>query len=139
MKKLRVAVAGAGYFCQFQLDGWRRIPGVEIAAICNRDETKARALAERFGIPAVFAGVGAMLDGVDADILDIVTPPTTHREYVGEAARRGIATICPGVVQAVRERKTVTPDLGGSAGTRQVAEAVIAALPRASRGKTSNS
>lgn len=94
MKKLRVAVAGAGYFCQFQLDGWRRIPGVEVAAICNRDPSKAHALADRFGVPRVFAGVGAMLEAVEADILDIVTPPATHREYVGEAARHGVATIC---------------------------------------------
>lgn len=94
MKKLRVAVAGAGYFCQFQLDGWRRMAGIAIAAICNRDAAKAQALAARFGIPKVFGSVGSMLDGCEADILDIVTPPATHREYVGEAARRGIATIC---------------------------------------------
>lgn len=55
MQKLRVAVAGAGYFCQFQLDGWQRIPGIEIVAICNRDVPKAQALAARFGIPAVFS------------------------------------------------------------------------------------
>jgi hypothetical protein len=36
MSDLRVAVAGAGYFTQFQLDGWKRMPGVELAAICNR-------------------------------------------------------------------------------------------------------
>ncbi len=94
MKKLRVAVAGAGYFCQFQLDGWRRIPGLEIVAICNRDATKAQVLAARFGIPKVFGSVASMLDECEADILDIVTPPATHREYVGEAARRGIAAIC---------------------------------------------
>ena len=94
MKPLRVAVAGAGYFCQFQLDAWRRIPGIEIAAICNRDESKARALAARFGIPRVFGSVGAMLDACKADILDIVTPPATHRDSVDEAARRGIMTIC---------------------------------------------
>ncbi len=94
MKKLRVAVAGAGYFCQFQLDGWRRIAGIEIVAICNRDVAKAQALAARFGIPKVFGSVASMLEGCEADILDIVTPPATHREYVGEAARRGIATIC---------------------------------------------
>lgn len=94
MKPLRVAVAGAGYFCQFQLDGWRRIPGVELVAICNRDEAKAHALAARFGIPRVFGGIAAMLDGCDADLLDIVTPPATHAAYVGEAARRGLATVC---------------------------------------------
>jgi len=94
MKTLRVAVAGAGYFCQFQLDGWRRIPGVELAGICNRDPGKAEELARRFAVPRVFGGIAEMLDGCKPDIVDIVTPPVTHREYVGEAARRRIATIC---------------------------------------------
>ena len=56
-----------------------------------------------------------------------------------EAALDAARRIESAVVRVLRERKTVTPDLGGSAGTSQVAEAGIAALPRASRGKTSNS
>ncbi len=94
MKALRVAVAGAGYFCQFQLDGWRRIPGIELAGICNRDIAKAEALAKRFAVPRVFGGVAEMLDACSPDIVDIVTPPVTHREYVDEAARRRMTTIC---------------------------------------------
>lgn len=94
MAKLRVAVAGAGYFTQFQLDGWKRMPEVELAAICNRDQAKARALAERFGIPRVYGDVAEMIEREKPGLLDIVTPPVTHREYVEAAARRGIATIC---------------------------------------------
>lgn len=94
MKPLRVAVAGAGYFCQFQLDGWRRIPGVELVGICNRDEAKAGALADRFGIPKVYGNVPAMLDACTPDLVDIVTPPVTHAEYLAEAARRKMDTIC---------------------------------------------
>jgi len=94
MKTLRVAVAGAGYFCQFQLDGWRRIPGIELVGICNRDIGKAEELARRFAVPRVFRGIGEMLDACKPDIVDIVTPPVTHREYVGEAARRRMTTIC---------------------------------------------
>jgi predicted dehydrogenase len=94
MAKLRVAVAGAGYFTQFQLDGWRRLPKVELAAICNRDLAKARVLAERFGIPRVYGDVAEMIEREKPGLLDIVTPPVTHRQYVGEAARRGIAVIC---------------------------------------------
>ncbi|MFM9884703.1 MAG: Gfo/Idh/MocA family protein [Burkholderiales bacterium] len=94
MANLRVAVAGAGYFTQFQLDGWRRTPGVELAAICNRDQAKARALAERFGIPRVYGDVAEMIEREQPGLLDIVTPPVTHGEYVSEAARRGIAVIC---------------------------------------------
>lgn len=94
MGNLRVAVAGAGYFTQFQLDGWKRLPGVELAAICNREPGKARALADRFGIPRVYGNVAEMIERERPGLLDIVTPPVTHRAYVGEAARRGIAVIC---------------------------------------------
>jgi predicted dehydrogenase len=94
MKALRVAVAGAGYFCQFQLDGWRRIPGVELVGICNRDLAKAKALAQRFGIARVFGDLAPMLDATTPDLVDIVTPPVTHRAYVEETARRRLATVC---------------------------------------------
>ena len=94
MANLRVAVAGAGYFTQFQLDGWKRMPGIELAAICNRDQAKARALAERFDIPRVYGDVAEMIEREKPGLLDIVTPPVTHREYVELASRHGILTIC---------------------------------------------
>ncbi len=94
MANLRVAVAGAGYFTQFQLDGWKRMPGIELAAICNRDQAKARALAERFDIPRVYGDVAEMIEREKPGLLDIVTPPVTHREYVELASRHGIPTIC---------------------------------------------
>ena len=94
MTNLRVAVIGAGYFAQFQLDGWRRIPGVELSAICNRDESKGRALAQRFGISRVYGDVAEMIERERPGLLDIITPPVTHRDYVDAAARHGIAVIC---------------------------------------------
>jgi predicted dehydrogenase len=94
MKNLRVAVAGAGYFTQFQLDGWRRLPGVELAAICNRDRAKAEALAGRFGIARVYGDVEEMLERERPGLLDIVTPPVTHAAYVQAAAARGIPVVC---------------------------------------------
>lgn len=93
-RPLRVAVAGAGYFCQFQLDGWRRIPRVELVGISNRDEAKARALAEQYGVPRTFSAVQPMLDATAPDLLDIVTPPVTHFEYVGAAVERRVAVVC---------------------------------------------
>jgi predicted dehydrogenase len=94
MAKLRVAGVGAGYFAQFHLAGWKAIPEVAYVALCDRDEAKARAYADRFGIPAVFADAAQMLDAVVPDLLDIVTPPPTHAALVGEAARRRLPAIC---------------------------------------------
>jgi predicted dehydrogenase len=94
MPKLRVAGVGAGYFSQFHLAGWKAIPEVEVVALCDRDEAKAQAQAQRFGIAKVFTDAAQMLDAVAPDLLDIVTPPPTHAALVAEAARRRLPAIC---------------------------------------------
>jgi predicted dehydrogenase len=94
LRRLRVALAGAGYFAQFHLDGWRRIPGVELAGICDLDQEKARTLAARFGVARTFGSAAAMLDAGSADLVDIVAPPAAHAALVAETARRGLATVC---------------------------------------------
>ena len=95
MKKLRVAGVGAGYFSQFHLMGWKAIPEVEYVALCDRDEAKARAYAERFGIPRVFTDAAQMLDAVEPDLFDIVTPAPTHAALVAEAAHAQAAGDLP--------------------------------------------
>jgi predicted dehydrogenase len=51
MEKLKGVGIGAGDFSRFQYEAWTRIPEVEITALCNRDEEKARPLMEEFGVP----------------------------------------------------------------------------------------
>jgi len=48
---IRIAVIGAGAIAQVaHLPALRRIAGVEIAAICDNDLSKAQALAARFEV-----------------------------------------------------------------------------------------
>ncbi|NLD53193.1 MAG: Gfo/Idh/MocA family oxidoreductase [Burkholderiaceae bacterium] len=94
MAVLRVAGVGAGYFSQFHVDGWTRLPGVEYVALCDTDAGKAREMADRFGVPRVYADAARMLDEMRPDLFDIVTPPATHRALVHLACERGIATVC---------------------------------------------
>lgn len=56
-----------------------------------------------------------------------------------EAALAAARRIEAAVIHVLREGKCLTPDLGGTAGTREVGLAVIAALPDAARGKTATS
>ena len=121
MAKLRVAGAGAGYFSQFHLAAWKAIPEVEYVALCDRDEAKARASADRFGVPRVFTDAGEMLDAVAPDLVDIVTPPSTHAALVAEAARRRIPAICQKALAPTYAEAVALVEAAERAGTLLVA------------------
>lgn len=55
--------------------------------------------------------------------------------YGDEAALAAARGIEAAVVEVLRAGQCLTPDLGGTAGTSEVAQAVIAALPASTRGK----
>lgn len=96
-RKLRIAAVGAGYFSQFQYVGWQNMVRdglVELVGLANRDINKGRAQAERFGVPQVCATVDELLDRTQPDLLDIITPPITHRAMVEAAVLRGVTAIC---------------------------------------------
>jgi predicted dehydrogenase len=91
---LKVAVVGTGYFSRFHFDGWSRLNGVRLVAVCSLDPAGLADAAARYLIPRQFADVGAMLDATRPDLLDIVTPPAAHLAVLEEAASRGVDVIC---------------------------------------------
>ncbi len=93
-ERLRVAAIGAGYFSQFQYQGWRNLAAADCVALCNRDVAKGQALASRFGVAQVFGNARDMINKIKPDLIDIITPPATHMEYVALAAEYGIPVIC---------------------------------------------
>ena len=87
---LRVGCIGAGYFSRFHYEAWARIDGAEPVASVNRDIEKARAT----GLSA-YDDVDAMLSEMTPDIVDIITPPVTHLDYIRKAlAAKPKAIIC---------------------------------------------
>ncbi len=91
---LRVLGVGAGYFSQFQYQGWRNIEDARCVGIVNRDQAKAQLLARRFDIPAAFDNLDAALDATRPELVDIITSPETHHAFVAKCAARGIPAIC---------------------------------------------
>jgi D-apiose dehydrogenase len=88
----RVAVVGAGYFAAFHHDGWSRIPGAALSAICDADPAKAEAAAGRHGAQA-FTDLSAMLAAVTPDLLDIAIPPAGHAAAIRAGLAAGVPTI----------------------------------------------
>jgi len=91
---LRIAVFGTGFWARYQIAAWRELAGVEIVALYNRTQSKAQALAEHFGIAAVYTDPEALIDQQRLDAIDIITDVNSHAQFVALAARHGIPVIC---------------------------------------------
>lgn len=117
-RKLRGAGVGAGYFANYQYEAWTRIPEVEIGAIYNRTEAKAREMMARYGIPRYYADWREMIDREQPDFLDIITPPETHEELCAYAARRGVHIICQKPLAPTFEASSRIVETARAAGVR---------------------
>lgn len=94
MNMLKGVAVGAGYFSQFHLEAWQRLPEVQLGAICDHDAQAAQRAAERFNIPKSYDDFGQMLDREVPDFVDIITRPDSHPSLTHQAVQRGISVIC---------------------------------------------
>src|SRR5271154_4227839 len=92
-RTLRAAIVGCGYFATNHLTAWKHLEGVEIAAVCDLDQAKARAAAERFGVARWFTDARKMLREARPDFVDIVTTMASHRGLVTLCAQEHLPVI----------------------------------------------
>lgn len=102
MSELRGVCIGGGYFSQFHLDAWNRIADVQIAGLCDLDLSRAERTARAAGIAQFGDDAARMLEQLQPDFVDIITPPATHLPLVRLAADHGIPIIC---------QKPLAPDM----------------------------
>lgn len=86
---MRAALIGAGAIARQHLACLQRLPGVELAAICDLSAATAEAAAERYGVPAWFTDHRVMLAQVRPDVVHVTTPPTSHFALAQDALRAG--------------------------------------------------
>ncbi|MBC7894885.1 MAG: Gfo/Idh/MocA family oxidoreductase, partial [Cytophagaceae bacterium] len=92
---VRLVVVGAGAISQLtHLPVLSKLRGVQLAALVDNDRAKARALADRFGIPDVFTDLEDALEygGVDAAV--VATPNHLHEPHVLEALASKLDVFC---------------------------------------------
>jgi len=92
--KLRIGVAGAGAISQFHLRGWSETADAQVVAVCDIDEAKARARAQTFDIPNIYADFRSMIEREKLDAVDIVTPVGSHAPLTRIAADAGLHVCC---------------------------------------------
>ena len=77
-----VALIGTGYFSQFHYRAWQRMPDVRIVALHSLDPAIGQAIADEYGVAAVYTDIDEMLRTSKPALVDIVTPPPSHAHIV---------------------------------------------------------
>lgn len=89
MEKIKTAVIGAGFISRIHLDAWKRLPNVEVKAIVDVEEERAKKYAEIFGIPEFFTDYTKVIEDPEIDIIDVCTPTYTHAKISIDAMKSG--------------------------------------------------
>ncbi len=92
---IRFALAGCGAIAQLaHLPALARTRGVRVAALCDLEPARARALADRFGVPDTFTDVEELLEAGVCDAVIVATPNHLHEPHVLSALRAGVHVLC---------------------------------------------
>ncbi len=93
-KTLKVAVIGAGTISKSHLHGYKALPNVTLAAVCDLNEERAWELAKEFGAEKACADYHEVLNDPTIEAVSIVTPTFTHGKIVCEALAAGKHVLC---------------------------------------------
>ncbi|HEX9565415.1 MAG TPA: Gfo/Idh/MocA family oxidoreductase [Gemmatimonadaceae bacterium] len=92
---VRIAVVGTGAIAQMaHLPVLAKMRGAEVVALCDVDRAKARALADRFGVPDVYVDLEDLVESAELDAIIVSVPSNLHEAYVLEALAAGIDVLC---------------------------------------------
>ena len=90
MQKIRLAVIGAGAISQVaHIPNWKKLPDVELVAICDTVKARAKAVAEKFKIPRYFTKDEEVFKLDDVDAVDICVPTNSHMPVAVAALSAG--------------------------------------------------
>ncbi|AGA57390.1 putative dehydrogenase [Thermobacillus composti KWC4] len=87
--KYRIGVIGAGSISEMHLNAYQAHPDVEIAAICDVNEERARAKASEYGASRVYTDYRELLAQPDIDAVSVCTWNNSHAEISIAALEAG--------------------------------------------------
>lgn len=94
-KKLKIALIGAGGIARgTHLPAFKRIDNIEVVAVCDILEDRAKQVAEMFDIPLFFRDYHDVFKIEGLDAVDICTPNYLHSVISCEALENGLNVFC---------------------------------------------
>ena len=94
-ENVRIGVVGAGAIAQLaHIPVLSKMRGVELAAVCDNEGPKARALADRFGIRDTCTDIEDLLEIKGLDAVVVATPNHLHEPHVLSALAAKVHVLC---------------------------------------------
>ena len=103
--KRRVAIAGFGFMGRMHYANWRKMKGVEVVALCDKDVSQFSSpvtsgnlagadASTDFGDTAIYEDFDVMLAEAKPDIVCVTLPTPLHVPLTAKALKRGIHVVC---------------------------------------------
>jgi len=89
MKKIKIALIGAGYIANFHARGLQALPNVEIVSVVGFPMEAARKFADTYGIKEATTQVSDLIGRDDIDAVVIGTPNKFHAPYAIDFLKNG--------------------------------------------------
>jgi len=86
---LKIAIVGCGKIADAHVEEIKKIPSVQLGAVCDLEPIMAEQLAARYGVPCWYCDVASMLEVEKPDVLHITTPPQSHLSLTRQAVAAG--------------------------------------------------
>ena len=93
-RPVRIGLIGAGQRGQQHLENYQQVPGAEIVAVADINESLARSVAARFDIPHVYSDYRELLRRDDLEAVDICLHNNLHRPVAVAAMQAGMHVYC---------------------------------------------
>lgn len=96
MKKVSIGIVGAGRATQLHCMAYAKVSGISVRmkGIYSKTIEHATEAMETYGIERVYASFEELLNDSEIEVVDICTPPYTHKQMIIQSLERGKHVIC---------------------------------------------
>ena len=91
MEKTKIAIIGLGGIAQIaHLPILKKMENVEIVAVCDKDKSKSKNVAQKYNIKNYYVDIDKMLQESEAECLIVATPTSFHKEHATKGLNSGL-------------------------------------------------
>lgn len=94
MKKIKVAIIGAGSISHLHTNSYKKLDNVEVYAVCDINKDRAEKYAKQYNIPHVFTDYNEMLKLEEIDAVSVTTWNNGHAPASIAALKAGKNVLC---------------------------------------------